>query len=396
MRYYLTSGRFWAEEGTIFYRKIADLGLLESAFLLFNGHLELITNLVVLASTWVDLRFAPLVTTYLSFLLQSLPIVLLLCFRRSLHLGRLAVFGLVIVVAGMPQAQEVWANSINLHFHFSLLLALVIAIPIVDQSRHVWLFRVLVFCCGLSGIPAHFLAPVLLYRAYRERERERWFQFGILGACTLLQLVLIGIHGNGDRVLVFDPLVYMLVALYQHGCTLLFGYPGREASVEFIQQALAGQWWALAGAVTGLAVMTLFVIRSAAESPVKRVLLLSVLFLSYASFVTALGDDRTQIIHRFFGGRYFFASNVLLLLVLFGGEGVRRNRVISVCAVIVAVVALKGVNGSFKGPDWRDAYTEATQGNKNEIEVWPGGWYLKIPESANLRIAPVKNSAAVE
>lgn len=394
MRHYLASGRLWAEEGTFFFHDIAAAGWLDGLFYQFNSHVELMTNLVIMAGTSVDLRYAPLVTSYLSFALQSLPVILLLCFRHSLHLNRLAVFGVIVVLAGIPQAKEVWANAINLHFHFALALGLIIAIPIADQRRYRWVMRVVVLCCGLSGIPAHFLAPVLCYRAWQERDRERWIQLAILGACTLMQLALIASAGSLGRELVFDPVVYALVALYQNGCLLLLGYPGSKVSEAFIRQALGGDGVAVAGVVIALGVVAFCLVRAGVQSLPRRFLLLGALCLSYASFVTALGDDRSMMISRLFGLRYFFASNVLFAVVLFGTLGLRRNLLVIACAVVATLAALRGVNATFKGPDWREAYDTAAAEQRSRVEIWPRGWYLQLPEGTVLTPSGIEDRAA--
>src|SRR5690606_33630689 len=77
MRAYLGHGRFWAEEGADFYSAMAGGSAVAHIFLLFHGHLELATNLVVYASPFVELKYAPLVTTYLSLAIQCVPIFVL-------------------------------------------------------------------------------------------------------------------------------------------------------------------------------------------------------------------------------------------------------------------------------------------------------------------------------
>src|SRR5258706_8595137 len=171
MRAFLLEGRFWAEEGAIFFVQISGLPLLERFFFLYYGHLELATNAVIAISTLVPLRLAPLVTTHLSFVLQSIPVALLIAYRGRLGVPAWGILPLLLIVVGLPQAGEVWATSVNLHFHFSLLAAIIAAIEIGPGYPRI-LFRGLLALSGLSGIPANFLAPVFLGLAIRTGERE--------------------------------------------------------------------------------------------------------------------------------------------------------------------------------------------------------------------------------
>ncbi len=121
MRKYILDGRFWAEEGVFFYTDISKLDFIDSVFYIFNGHLEIFTNITVLISTIFPFKYAPLITTYISLFLQSIPIFLIIYFYKMLSFSRLGLIFFIIIYCSIPQSNEVWTNSINLHFFFSFL-----------------------------------------------------------------------------------------------------------------------------------------------------------------------------------------------------------------------------------------------------------------------------------
>ena len=142
MHGYLTEGRFWAEEGSGYYNGIQNLSFFKGLIFVFHGHLTLATNLVVSISALFDFKYAPLVTTYAFFLLQSIPVIVLLFYRENFGINWWGTIGFVLILVGLPQSAEVWANSTNLHFHFSLLAA-IIAIMEIGTNYPKILFRII-------------------------------------------------------------------------------------------------------------------------------------------------------------------------------------------------------------------------------------------------------------
>ncbi|MBV1881506.1 MAG: hypothetical protein KUG82_07725 [Pseudomonadales bacterium] len=87
MRGFWRTGRFWAEEGKVFYSQLLELPWYDAIVFQYNGHLEFSTNAIVYLSTLTPLFFAPLVTTYLSLGVQVLPIALIICYRNHLKIS---------------------------------------------------------------------------------------------------------------------------------------------------------------------------------------------------------------------------------------------------------------------------------------------------------------------
>lgn len=375
MRAYLLDGRFWAEEGPDFFAKAAHLPLPEKMLYVFNGHWEFVANVIVAAATAVDFKYAPLVTTYLSFALQSLPIFLVIFMHKSLGIRGWVLPLFPLIVVGLPQSPEVWANTTNLHFHFSLLAALIAVLP-VQSGKWKHVFRLLLLLSGLSGIPANFIAPVLLCQAVKHGERERWIQFSILAVTSAIQLVTLATHGfsAGDRHFTANPLLYWLPIICHQFVAPLFGTEigGQLSSV--LKEALSLR----SGAIFLAMICSLplaYIIRHEIGhgSRASRAMIICAALLSIMGVAAALGD-KADLISTSFGARYFFASNVLLIIYALGQ--LNRNVFYLGGMAMLLISSMHDVDRYLRGPDWNAEYEKARTGGEETVNIWPHGWKM--------------------
>ncbi len=379
MRAYALDGRFWAEEGRDFYAAVAGGGW-RGVFFVYNGHLELATNAIMTLATRVDLRHAPLVTTWLSWAVQALPVGLLIHARGQLGLSMPRALLFVFAAAALPQSAEVWANSINLHFHLALLVGLIALLP-APGGRAAWGARGLLLLSGLGGIPPNALLPVLAWRAWREQSRERRVQALILGATAALQLVLLAASGFDleGRDTATPPLLLWMALLAQHVVSPLLGMrlSGPVIGSFDVFHGGGAAAWALALALSGGC--ALFAARIVRRGPAAaRTALGAALLLAVFCVLTSLGN-RTVLVSTDVGGRYFYAPNLLLLLtVLLATPPVRAPgwRALVVAWVLFALPGLKVYLG---GPPWPEALARATAAGAAAVEIWPPGWQLALP-----------------
>ncbi len=181
--------RFWAEEGQLFYPFALHHSVYEILITPQVGYLTLFNSFVsLMQAKMVSAEFAPIISTYCGFIVQLIPIVIITftdhVFWNTLHKKLIISIAIIIV---MPP--ELWLNTTNSHFIFGLGTFLVILISAEGLSRlKKTLLRLLLFIGGLTGPASMFLAPVFLYKAYREKEKEKYIQAAIICACSLLQL----------------------------------------------------------------------------------------------------------------------------------------------------------------------------------------------------------------
>lgn len=378
MAAYAKEGRFWAEEGRHFFAPFSALSPWERVFHLFHGHLELLTNLVISAAFLVPMKYAPLVTTYLSFASQLIPVLLVVIYRRELGLGRWSTIALMCVIVGLPQSAEVWANAVNLHFHCALTAALIAAIdPTVVRWR--WMFRPLLAMCGLSGVPANFVAPVFVWLALKTRDRERVWQCAILGATAVLQAMLLVTHAGavGRRAISFDPRLVVSAIASQSLISPLFGFQIGDDLGKGLQGLLVNDAAAIPLAMACTLFMAGFALAIArAPCEARRIASVAAALLAVLGIVGSLGD-KTMLVSAAVGGRYFFAANVLFAIAFLGLCSETRGRLMRGLACVLVVASALRLGHCFGGPPWRQSYRAAVAEHADMIDIWPWGWKMK-------------------
>lgn len=380
MQAYLLTGRIFAEEGTFFYPAISAVGFLHGLFYLFNGHLELATNLIVAISTLVDFKYAPLVLTYGSFFLQLIPVGLIVVNFKELGLSLWGLAGFLTVYTGLPQAPEVWANSINLHFHFALLAAVLLGLTEV-ADYHKWIVRVTLAFCGLSGIPANFLAPVFFYRALAQKDKEKWIHFGIISTTALVQMSLLFYNRSNLTGRDFDRniLHFVLPIISQQliGPFLGLGIGGKI--IDVLKETLRLNVISILVFIFSSSLMVMWIKAAvkAANSSV-RLFIVCAFFLSIFSILGSLGG-KEHLISAVAGGRYFFASNALVYLSVMIMATVNKSRIYKFALTILMITCVSLVGRYMPGPNWSREYERATQQNSPVFNIWPDGWTMKNP-----------------
>ncbi|MCI0706242.1 MAG: hypothetical protein L0Y80_01985 [Ignavibacteriae bacterium] len=380
MRAYLDSGRFWAEEGKVFYADLVNMLWYQSIGYLYNGHIELITNLIVYLSTLVSFENAPLITTYGSFFVQSIPVLFVIIQRKHFAHHWLGIIVFLFVILGLRQSAEVWANSVNLHFHFALLAALVLGKPLVEETPD-WTSRILLALSGLSGVPANFLTPLFYVAAYRERNRERTIQAFILSATAILQIALILTHQSAieSRFLSFNILTFCSGLLSQQMISPFFPANAAKYLINALKD-LPGSgfegWLTFSVFLALYGWLLSYLYRS--RSVVAKYLGAGALLMAIASVLTSLGD-KSLMLSLDASGRYFFVPNCLLFLAWIATLQHYRKPALRIVMFIIVLIFADRANAYIHGKPWKTALQESVEQNKESVEIWPTEWTMKKP-----------------
>jgi hypothetical protein len=378
MRRFFESGRFWAEEGAFFYRDLSNASASDAIFYLFNGHIELMTNLIVYSSTLAKIENAPLITTHASMWIQATPVLFLIWHHRALSLSFFGLLSVVVLAAGIPQASEVWANAINVHFHCSILAALIAATP-VQNGFSKWVSRILLVMAGMSGIPANFLVPLFLWQAFKSKDRERWIHFSILSLTAIIQLSCLALSGfqSGDRSYLLSPWIFWLAPVMQSIVSPMFGVHAGDQIAKILLGATQWRHGALLlAAVLSAPLLALFYRVYKTQTESSKVLLVSASLLTFMSLMTALGDKQA-LVSAAGGGRYFYAPNFLLAIVVFSTFK-WKEPVFKVLSCVLLASCLVGVWGGFRGPAWEENFSSDQRTQPGVYRIWPEGWVMDL------------------
>ncbi|MGC4060506.1 MAG: hypothetical protein QM749_06500 [Aquabacterium sp.] len=380
MAAYLHDGRFWAEEGKYYFSAISQMSFIGGLFFERNGHVEFLTNLVIAISALAPLKYAPLVSTYLSFALQCIPVFYLIKYHHRIGLTKIALCALMIIAVGLPQAAEIWANSINLHFHFALLAALIAVLPASSEYRPAHTLPLLVMA-GLSGIPANFMTPVFLWLALREKNSLRWMQFSALLITSIAQFCILYTNdfNAGPRDMGANPAIYWLAMLSHQIISPFLEYPEAKWCTNLLRQVLTWDAWAVTfAAICSTPILLLLRNAIITKDTQQKTILLSSFTLGVLSILGSLGE-RWMYIAPISGGRYFYAANVLLAIYLFKTLWLCRPFFYKAILVWLVAFSFMHTEHNMGGPDWLVSYKQAIMFNDKTIHIWPGGDEWTIP-----------------
>lgn len=380
----VTAGRFWAEEGVVYFRD-ALLGSWYDALLAPRvGYYSAWNKLAALAAAAVPLERAPLASVGAALAVQ---VMVLWIVATSDAFARPAARALAVAVVllAVPSG-EVWLNTINSQFHFALGAAVLLVTG--PGTVAVPLRLGFLAVAGATGPVSVFLAPLYAWRALRQRTPLPLAEAALIGVCALIQawLVVQGLSA-GARTGAFS-----VAALASTLGIKLLAMPwlGQRPAEVLSQALLSGDAARQIPAVAALAGMAAVVAAVVVAHPVARWLTAAAAALAALSCAGALGADPWVLVLPLAGGRYAYAPNALLglavLTVALAPAAARWRRALAglllAAFLILGAVAFARLDPLFAtGPDWR-AEVAAWRADpaRAGVTVWPGPpWQIVLP-----------------
>ena len=183
----LLRARFWAEDGTVFYRDAHELGFLRSVFLPYSGYLHIFPRLIAGLSLSLPLVLVPLLFSITSLAVQCLPAVYL-CTPRMRNIGPLRLRAmLAFLVVGNSMVTEVWSNLTNVQWNLALLSLLVLLSSAPQSRAGAGLDRIALSVAAVTGPFSIFLLPIAGLLAFLRRGTRSMAHLAILAFGALVQ-----------------------------------------------------------------------------------------------------------------------------------------------------------------------------------------------------------------
>ena len=379
--------RFWAEEGSLFFANAYSYAQTQFWYkgLTFtrHGYFALWPNLATtIAANLVQLEFAPLVTTLFAFVVQLIPISIILWSRSSFWSTReRKIFGILIVLF-TPLNGETWLNTITSQFHFSLVAFLLILEQTNESRVRDWINRILLVFAGLTGPVSCFLIPIFAFRVWSEKQKERLVQLLILTGCLIVQVTLMTTSkwstvsdrvisfGFSDVVLILWTQSVGLVFTGLHSARKFFG------ALDCIRQQDAVE---IAVIPTLVAESGIFWLLSRRLSSSERLIFLGGYFLIIILSIIGSIGDKQALINTGSGQRYFLIPNIILLFLVLANIDFQKEKVSSGLYVILLAFSLYlGMRiyqetsfASRSWPVWKEQVHMWREHPEHELEIWP-------------------------
>ncbi|HEX5307395.1 MAG TPA: hypothetical protein VFW82_15045, partial [Dyella sp.] len=377
-------GRFWAEEGAVFFHNALTEPWWAALFAVHTGYVNLIANLATLLAAQVPLEHAPQVTAVIALGVQTLPAVVLATSRLPWLRSAPSLTLALLLLATVPGAGEVWVNSITSHFHMMLAAALVLMIePRQDRLR--WLHRGILVLAPLTGPGAEMLAPLFVLRALVERSRQRAVQAALIVAASMVQLGIIATHPEPARVYQASLPLLIGIMYVKHVLTPLLG-PWVDAPAHAVHDVVQqGHWPLTAMVITPVVFAAMAAAVAASRRPELRWSFAAGLVFALLSYFGAVANQSTDLLYWWVGARYAFAPSVLFALTLLGlayQPGLARwpARLVVGCMLVVGLARYPHVLATFAtGPDWQHEVAAWRADPGHVLRIWPTGWVMELP-----------------
>ncbi len=395
--YLLTSPRFWAEEGTIFFQHATQHSLFSNIFFVFpeSGYFILWTNLAAagasITARFAGLQYAPAATTYAALIPPLAALAVILFGRSYLFRSWWRVIAACLIILVTPVAAgELWLNTINSPPYLGLLVLILLFEDTSGWSRfRRWIIRGVLALCGVSGLYGAILFPAytLAYRVFRQR--EKLVQAGVLAICLITQAGVVtlvqktaGLSRQRFRYVTLDSAIVNV--FYHEVATPIAGQDIAMRGFEILglkDALLAASSTPRHGRVTLAACFSLLLFFELFRALRGRTLLstkvlLIAAFTIEASFV-ALGS-----LNGIPGPRYAFVAGTSLLFLVLDNIGAGKTYTSILCSV--ALIMSFGIGtlsytkdlGFFRdtASPWRAEVARWRLDHNYELRVWPGWW----------------------
>ena len=180
--------QFFAEDGHVWYAEAYNFGWWSALFRTYVGYFVVLPRLAASIALLVPLSLVPLTLNLIAIPIQALPVNLLLSSRSSAW-GSLRFRALL---AGayllLPNCYELLLGITDANW-LLVLSAFILLVGSVPQGVAAKFLDISVLLLtGLTGPFSLFLFPISVFLAWKNRNRWRWVQAGILVFTLLIQV----------------------------------------------------------------------------------------------------------------------------------------------------------------------------------------------------------------
>jgi hypothetical protein len=382
-------GRFWAEEGTLYFTHAWTLPWVPALLKSSNGYLSLAANFGgLLARYAVPLEDAPHVTAMFALSLQALPALLLTIARDSWLRRPIVLIAAMLLLAMPPVCDEVWLNLANSQFHLALAAALCLVLETPCGAYGIPR-NVLLFLTPLSSPASIALIPLFVARAVWDRQKSRALQAGCIVSGAVMQLMVF-YHSLAERGHLLGPATLASVFVVKHLAIPFLG----EEEANFIAadvhgDVIAGHYPVLAMLAAFVAVSALGLAIALRRRPEPVWLLLAAGTVAYLSYNAALGGG-PSLITAVGVNRYAFVPCMLTALALLSVAATAADRLSQITWATIGWLLVISVQQTLlpqdevfvDGPDWKTEIAKWRADPKHPIAIWPTGWVMHLPPHA--------------
>jgi hypothetical protein len=374
-------GRFWAEEGRVYFRAAAEQHWFGALTTVHMGYLNLSATFGALAAYYLmPMASAPHLTMLMALLVQCLPVIILVNSRDDwLQNGRSLVFA-IVVIAFAPAVLETWLTTISSQHHLALAAALILSLE-TQAGVTLAVYGAILFLAALSGPGTWMLLPLFLARAVIERNSARiWLLICIAAGTAIAALFFV----PSARSVGMSPLLLGAITFQKHVAISLLPLPQASAIGRLLTEQFASgelPLWPMILSICAFSLLCWAAIRTRSTAAIW--LIMAGATLAGGSYLGAL-NDKLRLLNPADGGRYAFAPQVLFSIAC-AQIAYRSSPKLKACltvflsyVVLIQVVNLPGGREFDRGPNWSAEVFRFQSGETNILRIWPPGWEFAL------------------
>jgi hypothetical protein len=213
-------GRFWAEEGSLFYANAWSLPWWQALAFSHSGYLNLVANFAGLLAYLVPVAAAPHVSSGVALIVHCCPAILVAFAPDAWLQKRAVLLAALLLIATPPGTEEVWLNAINSQFILTLCAGVILGLETRNGALGVFQ-KSLLWLASLTGPGSWCLVPLFFLRAAIDRSWPRAVQGAILLSGALIQLAFF--FDLSQREVGLSALLLNAVVLVKHVLLPLLG-----------------------------------------------------------------------------------------------------------------------------------------------------------------------------
>ena len=381
----IIKGRFWAEEGKVYFSNAWTMHPWTALFTPYVGYLNLPANAATLAARYLmPLELAPYLTISVA-LAGHLIAPLLLLTATDAWLRPLPVrLGCVLMLLLAPQVGEGLLNTICSQFQLALCCSLILALEIPPGRSRFTLFGLL-FVAPLCGLVSIALLPLYFARAWADRSRPRFVQGCVLSAGAIIQLSLFFRDVPG-RIHALQPLTALCVITLRYLDAPFLGLGHAASLADLLHQRLPHGH--VPRTLLYLPVIAfgllLFITLHRRRARPAFWLLAGGGAIGAFTYLGAIGGGGA-LVDSLSGERYVFVPQTLFGLTLLSLAAVYHGWTQRLCAFAVLWLLAVGAHAYARpwaiqanGPPWRREIALWRVDPSHAIKLWPAGWTMTL------------------
>lgn len=389
----ITHAQFWAEDGTVWFEDIYNLGWWPTIVMPMTGYLQTISRLVGFSAQQLPLAIAPLFFNLVAVAIKALPVVYLFSDRWYKVVPNLWFkIAIAFVYIFLPNTSEVHANITNAHWFLALITLMIL---LGDLSKNIYIrileAGVLLLAC-LSGPFSVFLLPIIFLIWLWLPEKRNFINLSIVGFAGLVQVFLLLMGGVGNRSsMILGATPWLFVKIYS-GQVVLGSLVGKIGYAFLYNRWLVWENWLgvaiyLSAFIVGVGSVGLTLWKGKKELKLIVLFGLVILLFSLLKPMASLSLPQWQVMAiPGAAGRYWFfpmLSFVLSLLFLSAQKNWPKLRILALLVCIFWLWGLR-VEGVYKA--WPDLhfkeqvkiFEQLPVGSEMKFKVMPENWHAMI------------------